>query len=756
MRFRFKYLFMLLLFCFACHSYAGQDSPVLPVDTIAPSTSDITPKGATVIDADSLTGKKEDQVEATGDVTLRQDGQSVRANNLQYNQITREVDAHGAVVLEQDGNKISGPHLQFNMNTNVGAMQQPQYHLKENDARGSADVLHIQDRMHYSLESATYTTCPAGNDDWLMKMGLLEIDRDRQVGVAHNALVDFKGVPILYTPWMDFPLNGQRKSGLMAPIIGGTVSGGSEVTLPFYWNIAPNFDATIAPRQMDKRGLLLNNEFRYLEPTFSGEMHADVLPADAITKQSRSLFSLKHNHSLANRFSGYVDYTHVSDDAYFRDLGNVINVTSQANLLEEEGVNYNADWWTAMARVQHYQTLQDPAAPLVEPYSRFPQLTFNARQNYADASANVDGEYVSFSHPVLLNARRMVLNPSVSYPLVNNPAFYVTPKVALHSANYVMGDNNTGGLPNTSLTVPLFSVDSGVTFEREGNLFNNDYVQTLEPRAFYVYVPYKDQTLVPNFDSALADFSFTQMFSENRFVGNDLVGDANNLTLALTSRLLEQENGMEHLKVMIGERISFRTPQVSQVAPAATTSIVTPATTTNLPPPESTNNKSDILLGLTGRVTKRMTLDSEFQFDPNQSHVQRYNITTSYRPEAGKVLNLGYRFTRNTLRQSDVSFQWPLFRRWHAVGRWNYSIQDSRMIETTGGLEYNQDCWMLRLVAQRFATAAQAFNTGFFLQLELNDFVKVGADPLLMLKQSVPGYTQLNDKASMQPAQVLH
>jgi LPS-assembly protein len=736
MRFRFKYPFILVLLCLAQHSYAGETLPDSPKDSNPPAQTKSTKEGPAVIEADSLAGKAKGQIEATGDATLRQGGQSIRADSLLFNQSTHEVDAQGAVILDQDGNTMSGPRLKFNMDTSVGTMEQPQFYLKDNDARGSADALHIQDRQHYSLDDATYTTCPAGNQDWQLMMGLLEIDRDRQVGVAHNALVKFKGVPILYSPWMDFPINSQRKSGFLAPIFGGTVNGGSEVTLPFYWNIAPNFDATLAPREMTKRGLMLNNEFRYLEPGYGGEVHVDVLPNDAIANRNRARFSLKHAQTLTNKLNGYVNYTRVGDNDYFRDLGDAVNATSQANLLQEVGLHYDAGWWTAVGRVQHYQTLQDPAAPIAVPYTRLPQLTLNANQNYAGANMAFAGEYVNFSHPNAVNAQRLVLNPSISYPLVSQPAFYVTPKVAVHSAYYAMGVNNSGTLPNVSSTLPIFSLDSGVAFEREGNLFNNDYVQTLEPRAFYVYVPYKDQSQLPNFDSAQADFSITQMFMENRFFGSDRIGDANQLTLAITSRLLEQDNGMEHLKMMIGERISFSTPQVN---------LVTPATTTN---------KSDILLALAGRVTRHWSLDSEFQFDPNQSHVQRYNIAAGFRPEAGKALNLGYRFTRNTLRQVDFSTQWPITGRWHAVGRWNYSLQDSRILETIGGLEYNQDCWMLRLVAQRFATATQQSNTGFFIQLELNDFVKVGSDPLELLKQSVPGYTKLNDKATIQPAQV--
>ncbi len=782
MRFRFKYPFVVLMFCVAQLSYAGEVLPGSGTDIPPPALTSTGQEGPAVIEADKLVGKANDQIEATGNATISQDGKSIRADTLLFNQHTHEIDAQGGVILKQDGNTMNGPHLMFNMDKSSGAMEKPQYYLKENAARGSADTLQIQDRLHYSLDNATYTTCPAGNQDWEMSMGLLEIDRGRQVGVAHNALVEFKGVPILYSPWMDFPLNNQRKSGLMAPIFGGTSTGGSEITLPFYWNIAPNFDATIAPRMMTKRGLMLNNEFRYLEPGFHGELNVDVLPSDKITQSSRSFFSLRHDQTLGRNLNGYVNYSRVGDDNYFRDLGNAINTTSQVNLLQEGGFNYGGGWWDAMARVQHYQTLQDPAAPIVLPYTRLPQLTLNTRQNYAGANFNFAGEFVNFSHPTLVNATRLVLNPSVSYPLVSTPAYYVTPKVALHSAYYTMGANNTGALSTLSSTVPILSVDSGVAFEREGNMFNNGYVQTLEPRAFYVYVPYKDQSQLPNFDTAQADFSFAQMFMENRFFGNDRVGDANQLTMALTSRLLEQDGGEERLKMMVGERFSFSSPQVNLVAPATTT------------------NKSDILLALSGRMTTHWSMDSEFQFDPNQSHVQRYNISASYRPEPGKVLNWGYRFARGTfgalipggvpatptgyttlngityptiggvpytiigglpytvntggLRQVDVSTQWPIFGRWHGVGRWNYSLQDSRILETIGGLEYNQDCWLLRLVAQRFATATQQSNTGFFVQLELNDFVKVGSDPLDMLKQSVPGYTKLNDKAVIQSPQV--
>jgi len=376
-------------------------------------------------------------------------------------------------------------------------------------------------------------------------------------------------------------------------------------------------------------------------------------------------------------------------------------------------------------------------APIAVPYARLPQLTVNAQQNRSGANLAFAGEFVDFSHPTSLNAQRLVLNPSASYPLLSDAAFYLTPKLGLHSTYYAMGANNPAALPNASRTLPILSVDSGIAFERDWNLLGNDFIHTLEPRAFYVYVPFRDQAQLPNFDSAQADFSFTQMFTENRFFGSDRVGDANQVTLAITSRLLEQQNGVERLRVALGERFSFSDPQVN---------LVTPATS---------SNRSDILLAVSGQVTNAWTLDSEFQFDPNQSHTQRYNIAARYRPEATKVLNLGYRFQRNTLRLVDISAQWPLAGRWHAVGRWNYSFEDNRILEAIAGLEYNQSCWALRLVAQSFTVGTQQTNTGFFVQLELNDLVKVGSDPLDLLKKSVPGYVKLNAGPADKPSQVL-
>lgn len=755
MRFRLKPLVFSLVCSFASLSEASADTLPLRLDRTFRTLPEPTEVTTSFIAADRLEGKKDGLMEATGNVTLRKLGQSVRADHLLYFQDTREVEAEGAVRLEQPNTILSGPHLELNLDTSIGKMDQPQFYFPENTGRGDATVLYLKDRQHYSLENAHYTTCPADKQDWQMTMSKLEIDRDLQIGEAHNAWITFMGMPILYSPWMDFPLGDQRKSGFLAPIFGGTTKGGTELTLPYYWNIAPNYDATLSPRIISKRGVQFNNEFRYLSPSSRSEVHLDVLPNDALSNSTRARFALKHQQTLWGGLTGAINFNRVADNAYFRDLADTVNTTSQVNLLQEAALAYSLNGWNATARVQRYQTLQDPLAPIAVPYARLPQITLGKQQMFGSTKAIFAGEFVDFSHPTALNARRLVLNPSVSYPLISAPAFYVTPKLAIHSTYYQMGANNTTGMANASRTLPIFSVDSGVSFERDWSVLGKDYLHTLEPRAFYTYIPYQNQSLLPNFDTAQADFSFTQMFAENRFFGNDRVGDANQVTLAVTSRLLEQENGSERFKVTVGERFSFSQPQVNLVAPTSNT------------------GKSDVLLAVAGKVDKAWSMDSEFQFDPNQSHTQRYNIAARYRPEPGKTLNFGYRFTRNTLvgtlvpggttvftpigglRQVDFSAQWPLSGHWHAVGRWNYSFQEGRILDSIGGLEYNQSCWTFRLVGQRFTTATQQTNTGFFVQLELNDLIKVGSDPLVMLKRSVPGYVKTNEKPDIEAPQVL-
>lgn len=682
---------------------------------------------ATYITARSVLAKKGKQLEATGDVEMRQGDRTISADYLLYEQESQDLLARGSVRMEQSDGSVSGPVLKLNLDTSLGNMEQPRFEFSENNSRGAADTLHFEGKLNYGFDDATYTTCPAGNDDWLLRVSRLDIDRDAQVGVARHARVEFMGVPILYTPWMDFGLNDNRRSGFLGPVFGSTNKGGTEILIPYYWSIADNYDATIAPRFISKRGTQFNNEFRYLGSSYAGEANYDVLPFDRVNNLQRNRIALTHSHSLGHGVGASLDLNRVSDDDYFRDLSTSVSGTSQTNLLREGALNYSAGWWNASARIQRYQTLQDPLAPVVAPYRRQPQFSLNAHQTAADADILFVGEYVDFRHDTSVNAQRMVVYPSVSYPLLSAPGYYLTPKLGVHHTQYRMGANNSAGLEDATRTLPIFSADSGMIFERDDSFLGSDYVQTLEPRLFYVYVPYRDQSLLPNFDSSQATFNFGQIFTENRFFGSDRVGDADMVTLALTSRFIDGADGSERLRVMLGERFSFSEPQV------------------NLGTPTGNTSRSDILLGIGGRLTNAWSLDSLLQYNPNQSQSESYNVMAHYSPEAGKLLNLGYRFTRNTLRQADVSAQWPLFGRWQGVGRFNYSLHDQRILEALTGLEYNEACWAVRFVAQSFTTATRERSTGIFVQLELNDLVRIGSDPLDALRNSVFGYTKMND-----------
>jgi LPS-assembly protein len=726
MRHRFRPAALLLLVAIPLSGHAEDAGLPLRLERSFKKSPPSAEGAAAFISAQHVEAKKGDQLEANGDVELRQGGQVIRAGHLVYGQASKDVTAVGDVRIEQPGSVVIGPMLKLNLDTYLGEMLQPQFEFSENHARGAAENVQILGKLNYTFEGATYTTCPAGNDDWLLRMSSLEIDRKAQVGVAHHARVEFKGVPILYTPWMDFALDGNRRSGFLGPVFGSTNKGGTEMTLPYYWNIAPNYDATIAPRAIAKRGMQFNNEFRYLGAAYGGEIHYDVLPYDRLIGRQRNRTALKHAQSLGAGLGASLNLNRVSDDEYFRDLSTQVSGTSQINLLREGVLTSAGNGWNALAKVQRYQTLQDPLAPVAAPYRRQPQVNLNARQDMADAGVNFAGEYVDFRHDTALNAQRMVIYPSLSYALLNDLGYYLTPKIGVHHTEYHMGTNNAAALPDTKRTVPIFSTDSGMVFERDENIFGGEYIQTLEPRLYYVYIPYREQANLPVFDTVQAPFNFAQIFTENRFFGSDRVGDANMATLALTTRLIDGADGTERLRVMLGERFSFDPPRV------------------NLTTPTGNTNRSDILLSLGGRLTRTWSLDSLAQYNPNQGHTESYNVTARYRPEPGKLFNFGYRFTRNTLRQADMSAQWPLLGRWQGVGRLNYSLQDHRTLEALAGLEYNQACWAVRFVAQSFTTATRERSTGVFLQLELNDLVRIGSDPLDALRNSVSGYTKMN------------
>lgn len=726
---------------------AAPPLPLKPSPSLTLNPPPGTPSTPVFIGGMRIQGHHDIETEVIGEAELRQWGKVISADLLRYNKPEDEVFAQGNVRIEQKGDITEGPELKLKLEKNEGYLQQPVFQMTQQKpaGRGDAKILLFEGENQYRLEDARYTTCQAGSDDWYLHAKDLEINRTTQVGTASHAYIDFMSVPILYTPWMTFSLNSERKSGVLSPSFGSTVNSGAEFSLPYYWNIAPDMDATITPRFMTKRGLQLKNELRYLDPKYAGIANLEVLPNDQVANLDRSFMSLKHQHNLGSGWTGALTLERASDDNYFRDLSTNIGVTSQINLLRDGLLShvgaYESMNWNFSARSQSFQTLQDPLAPIVTPYRRT-QMMLNGTR-IANWSGNnlgpgavlaLNSELVNFSHSSLPNARRFSLYPSVSLPLT--PIYgYITPKIGLHSASYSF-DNDTSTQPDIHRTLPIFSVDSGLYFERDINLFGSNYQQTLEPRLYYVRKPYRDQSQIPVFDSGDIGFGIPQIFSENRFAGVDRISDANDVTLGVTSRFFE-ESGIERLRGTLAQRYYLSLPQVT--LPGGT-------------PPA--RKYSDLLASVGGRITNALTLDSLWQYDPELKQTGNFSLTGRYLPAPGKILNVSYRYTPATpiapigIKQIDTSAQWPLTGRWNGLARWNHSLLDGKNLETLAGLEYNAGCWAFRAVLHSFATTTSETSKSIFFQLELNGIGTIGSNPLDVLKRNIYGYTQTTQIAN--------
>ena len=720
------------------------------------------------LSSDRLEGITGKESVAEGNAELHKGTTAVYADWLKYIEATEDVEARGRVRILRDGDVITGPSLKYRVNDATGTFEQPEFTLAPRKrqsmqpvtGRGHAQTARFDGEDKYRFFDAFFTTCKPGDNDWYMAMGELDLDYTRDIGTARNATIYFKGVPIMKAPLsMNFSLNNQRKSGLLPPLVGSSGTNGPEITLPYYFNLAPNRDLTVSPRVMEKRGIQLGGDLRFVERYFYGEAKAEVLPKDLIAQQSRSAVSLVANYSQPGLMTGALNLNRVSDDNYFRDLSSRINIAAQTTLLRDayltrSGGWWNGGYWNLTGRVQGFQVLQDAARDIPVPYGRAPQFVLNAVKQDMGAGLdfNLAGEVVDFRHPTAVTGIRSTVYPSLSLPFITAGSF-LTPKIGLNSTHYVLDPNgnvpaiipgapaNSGTL---SRTLPILSVDGGLIYERNASWQGQSLIQTLEPRAYYLLVPTRDQSRIPIFDTAVADFNYAQIFSENSFVGGDRIADANQLTLAITSRLLYATTGQEAVRATVGQRYYFRDQQV-----------ILDSTTT-----PRTYRSSDWLALLSGRLAQRWTAESGLEWNGRENRAERVTVGVRYQPELLKTLNLSYRYLRDTLNQVDVSSQWPLGRGWYALGRLNYSIMDGRIVEGLAGFEYNGDCWIGRLVLQRFAVAAGSAvpiiagipppmvagssHNAVFLQLELNGFSRIGSNPFEALKRSIPGYARIN------------
>jgi len=741
--------------------------------------------------ADSIEGRTDEVTVAEGDVELRKAGSLVLADKMTYWPLEDEVEAKGNARLLQEGAEIDTPYLRIKLTEQLGYAEQTDYHIvrdveskfyrkqqtvvtvassnaastgapmmlnvpniyglptsspprRPSEATGHAERTDFEGENQFRLTAATYSTCKPGRTDWYLQGSEIHLDYDRDVGDAKHASVWFKDVPIFYSPVASFALNHQRRSGLLAPYYSMSTNNGFDFTLPYYWSIAPDYDATFYPRYMAKRGFQLGVEARYLEHNFFGLTRAEYLPHDEIENRQRYAYQIQHQHNLGRGFSATVNWQGVSDAHYWEDMSSRLLQTSQVQLPQQVVLGYSPfSWLQTSTQVLRYQTLQpDPANPVARPYFLEPQISIvGYKPNIFKTDLSFIGQYSRFTNPDKVEGDRFVLYPQVSLPIVH-PAFQITPKLGVHMTQYALSSvdkfasSNMTAAPQDSIsrTLPIFSIDSNLVFERDSRWLDVDYIQTLEPRLYYVNIPYKDQSKIPIFDTALSDFNFAQIFAENRYSGFDRINDANQLTAAVTTRFLDANTGVERFKAMLGQRYYFKPQRV--MIPGETA---------------RQDDFSNVVAAATGLILPKTYADVALEYNYRDSVFERFSAGARYQPDFGKVLSASYRYTRDaltglpTVDQVDIAGQWPIANGWFAVGRYNWSLKDSQLLEAIGGLEYNAGCWAVRGVVQRLEAVSGTPNTTVFLQLELNDFVSIGSNPLGLLRRTIPGYGKINE-----------
>jgi LPS-assembly protein len=672
-------------------------------------------------------GTVDERLVLEGDAEVRREGTVLRGDRIIYTLATDEVNVEGNARVFREGASFAGPRLDFKVEAQTGTMPDATFTYAPRHGRGDASLIEFLGNQRARMSQVRFTTCAPGDEAWWIQAERLDFDVLEESATASTARLYFKGVPILASPILGFPIGDRRRSGFLTPSFGLSSTLGTDIRTPYYWNISPDRDFTIAPRVMSKRGVLFENEFRFLEPTMRGTLVYNVIPQDRKFDRSRDHVSIRHEYASPRGFAGGINYNRVSDDDFFVDFSETIVGSSNKVLPQDAFVAYNQPYWNAAVRVTKNQTLQDPLAPLTKPYERVPQATVNgyvADWRGIEAKALFDG--TRFQHPTLETGERYLADMSVSYPVLA-PGWFVVPRARLSSTVYAL---DTGLHPQDSTptrTLPILSFDSGLVFDRDITWFSRSAQQTLEPRLFYTYIPYRDQSGLPNFDSALAELNYAQLFSENIYSGFDRIAEANQLTFAVSTRVLDGETGAERVRAAIGQRYYFSPQRVTLPGEA-----------------QRSGDATDLLAGLAAQLGVSWAVDFAAQYSTEQSQLIRASAGVRWQPRRASVISAYYRYRAGDINQVDIAGQWPLSERWYAVGRFNYSTRDSRLIDALAGFEYKADCWILRFAAQRFATTTEQATTNIYLQLELSGLTNVGTNAVKQLQRNIPGYQVLN------------
>ena len=703
---------------------------------------------------DTLSGNANKETEVEGNAQLRKSDTVISADHLRYEQSTDRLRASGKVVIERNERVYTGSHLDLDVGRFEGFFTDITYSLGPEKGHGEALRADFADSKHMTAKQGTYTTCrrqPGSQwvPDWVLTAGQLEIDNEQEIGIAQSAYLEFQGVPIFPVPPFSFPITEKRKSGLLPPLFGLDTASGITLSTPYYLNIAPNYDLMLTPNFMTTRGVNTEGQARYLEPSYSGDFKFSYMPNDLLRDSDRWGVGLIHSGQVQSPVGNIgisANINRVSDNDYWSDFSAspiLTNGVLAGGTPRTLPADLSAFWGrgdlSSMLKIQKWQGLQ-----VTPPYDRVPQWTLRyAQTNVFGLDWSIDTDLTRFEGDISAmrqpNAQRAFSLAQFSYPFIW-PALYVTPKVQAHVAGYQF-DSVLNNQQSASSVVSTFSVDSGLTFERNAEFFGVKYLQTLEPRAFYVYTPYVDQSLLPNYDTAATDLNLTSVFTENAFIGHDKISDNNLLTLGLTTRFLNPDSGAQLASFGVAQRWRFDEQKV-----------------TLLPgQPSSSTGLSDILLGSRVNLGSQWVLDASAQYNLQTDAAIRSVVGGRYHPGDFQTINLSYLLQRNASEQVDLSWQWPLDRLWgladrktdtetgryYGLGRLSYSLRDAQLVDSLLGLEYDAGCWISRVVLTRTVLTPQTSNTKLMFQLEFVGFTRLGIDPFKSLTDGIARYQNL-------------
>ena len=660
-----------------------------------------------------------EQYQLSGHVHLARGDHLLQAPNVDYTRSTTAYSAYGGVTYQDQSLLLSAQSISGTTTPERADARQVRYQLLQARGNGRARSAQILNSVHSRYQDATYSTCDPQSRLWDFQGHQFDINRATGIGIAHDVSMRFMGVPFLWLPWMRFPVNGQRLSGFLAPSFGGSGNSGMYLRVPYYLNLAPNYDATLEPAFYSLRGPMLGGQFRYLLDASKGELNFNYMPHDNLYGGKRWMLQYQDSTALTPDWSFNANINRVSDNTYFEDFGNSLTLAATSLLGSSAYINGGGSWWNAALGVDTYQ-LTDPTLPQdVQPYNRLPRGVLDLDIPLSGPLIfGLRSTAVAFRKPGAPEGDRLDLYPYLEAPL-QGAAWFLRPRLGFRYTRYWLQGNN--GDPSRAL--PIAQLDSGLIFDRSVNLFGHSYTQTLEPRAYYLYVPYRNQNNLPIFDTQPLTFDWWSLFSSNQYTGADRQVNANNLTLALSTRLIDS-SGIQRFSAGIGQ-IRYFTPQRVQ-----------------LPGYPVLNQAGSAYVGMVSvGLSRNWSLDLTQQYDPNLHRTTVSSVGIQRRLNGDGVLNLAYRYRRGLFDQYDVSALWPVSPSWSLVGRWDYSVANHKTLEAFGGVEWDSCCVSVRGVLRRYVTNYQGNETNaIMLEVVFNGIGGLGSRTGNFLSHAILGY----------------